>query len=195
MSSRKNISKRKNIPLNVVKSTTKRIRISHVKAVPISLQEPISVLEQFVEEPCDSSNQHLTEPLIDNNYEMEDDELGVHQPSSHTKRKQKAAERWEVIQNAAIDVAIATMGEPHCACVSCKEGLGSVKCHHCGPRIHYCEACAVRIHQYSLFHHYMEVWQVYMTRFTKRGLLRASNSLTMLGTERYDYNLKFFSIY
>jgi len=101
--------------------------------------------------------------LVDISYDTEDavlDHSDMQQPTSHTRRKLKAAENWEILQNSVLDIAFSAMGEPRFTCTSCKEALGMVKCHHCGPQTYYCENCAVSIHQYSLFHHYMEIWQV-----------------------------------
>ena len=88
------------------------------------------------------------------------DETSTQQPSSHTKRKQKAAERWMLVQSVALNAVVKTMTEPQLNCAECNNSAGVVKCYQCGPHVHYCEPCATKMHQNSLFHYYMEIWQV-----------------------------------
>lgn len=109
-------------------------------------------------ETSDDQNEHLADDgLSDMEFEQES---YSYQSSSFTERKQKAAERWECIQNIVLDTVISSMGAPQMDCVACKGSAGIVKCHHCGPLSHYCENCAFEIHQNMLFHHYMEIWEV-----------------------------------
>ena len=145
MTSRKAyIVKRRGIPLNVV-SSSKRLKVQHVKAKP------------RIMEANDDQNEHLADAGLG---DMEFEEESYSYQSSYTKRKQKAAERWECIQNIALDTVIASMGAPEIDCVACKDSTGIVKCFHCGPLSHYCENCAFEVHQNMLFHHYMEILDV-----------------------------------
>jgi len=149
MASKKNIIKRKDIPLNVVTSA-KRWKIKHIKATVKSTK-----LESSSESPVGEFN--------DDGYMFEEtaaDETDIQQTSSHTKRKQRAAKRWEFVQSAALSAVVVTMAEPQLNCAVCKESAGMVKCYQCGPQLYYCKSCATEIHQNSLFHHYMEIWQV-----------------------------------
>lgn len=150
MSSRSRVIKRKNIPLNVVRNA-KRSKISHIKA---TVEQPVVV----------ELHHDLNQDLVDSNFETEDvvfDDPNVQlQPTLHERRKLKAAESWEIFQNSVLDVVLTSMGQPRFTCMKCKETRGIVKCHQCGPQIYYCENCAVIVHQNSLFHHFMEIWQV-----------------------------------
>ena len=147
MTSRKiNIVKRKGIPLTIVHSS-KRLRVQHIKAKPRSVE---ASNKEYVEST--NQNEQLFEQV---------DESHSFQASSYTKRKQKAAERWECIQNMALDTVITSMSEPQMSCAACKDSAGIVRCFQCGPLLFYCENCAIEIHQNMLFHHYMEIWQVF----------------------------------
>ena len=154
MASRKKAIKRRNIPLNIV-SASKRYKITHIKA-------PVKTFgahaQQYRETYDDAADQCDSYQTNDSTY----DELDEQPQNSYVRRMEKAAEKWEIIQDKALSTAYCTMGKPHLTCVSYKESPAVVKCHQCGPHTHYCEACAVGLHQYSLFHHHMEIWQVHM---------------------------------
>ena len=159
MASKKNIIKRKNIPLTIVRSA-KRCKVKQVKAqVRGAHLDPSS--ESFVEEFNDET---VTNELLDDSCIFEEaatDETDAQQPSSsHTKRKQKASERWEFLQSVALSAVVTTMAKRQLNCTVCNESASVVKCYQCGPQTYYCESCAITIHQNSLFHHYMEIWQV-----------------------------------
>ena len=106
----------------------------------------------------------VTDQWLDNDDGMFEetaaDGSDLQQPSSYTKRKQKAAERWQFVQSVAFSAVVMNMAEPKLNCAMCKESIGVVKCYQCGPHMYYCESCAIKIHHNSLFHHYMEIWQV-----------------------------------
>ena len=161
MASKKNIIKRKNIPLTIVRSA-KRCKIKQVKA-QVRGTHLDSSSESLVEEFSDET---VTNELLDAYdscifEEAATDETDAQQPSSsHTKRKQKASERWEFLQSVALNAVVTTMAKRKLNCTVCNESAGVVKCYQCGPQTYYCESCAIAIHQNSLFHHYMEIWQV-----------------------------------
>ena len=90
------------------------------------------------------------------------DEVNVQQQTLYEKRKERAAEKWACLQDEALGTAFSSMGKPNFICVGCKESPAIVVCHQCGPHTHYCLDCAVDLHQYSLLHHHMEIWQVYI---------------------------------
>lgn len=149
MTSRKqNIIKRKGVPLNVVTlSSAKRTKIHHVtcniRSDSFNVQENINL-------PYETYDNH-----VDNcEYDGSDDQM------THCKRKLKAAERWQAIENLAIDAVICSMGRPHQNCGACGTAPGIVRCYNCGPSTTYCEDCAIEMHKHKLFHHFMEIWQV-----------------------------------
>ena len=80
--------------------------------------------------------------------------------SLHTKRKLKAAERWESIQSMAMDTVIRNYSQPCAVCSICNLDSGIIKCYNCAPMYFYCEGCAIQSHKHKLFHHFMEIWQV-----------------------------------
>ena len=162
MSSKKGtIIKRKNIPLKIVKRA-KRCKVTYVKAQARDANEDIKSDEQFVDESCGTiADQSLNDSSVFKAIEETFDELNEQQPSSsHTKRKQQASERWEVLQSNVLSTVIATMAKPQLHCATCNESAGVVKCHNCGPLTFYCESCAITMHQNALFHHYLEIWKV-----------------------------------
>lgn len=157
MTSKRNIVKRKDIPLTIVKSA-KRCKIKHIKAKVKS-----TGLDLSNESLVGRLNDEALANWLDDDYTFEettDDEADVQQPSCHTKRKEKAAERWKFVQSVAMNTVIMTMAKPQLSCAVCIESAGIVKCYQCGPQKYYCVSCATKIHQNSLFHHYMEIWQV-----------------------------------
>ena len=85
MASKKNISKRKDIPITIVKSA-KRCKIKHIKAQVKSTElDPSN--ESLVGELNDET---VTDQWFDVGYTLGDiaaNETDVQQPSSHTKRK------------------------------------------------------------------------------------------------------------
>lgn len=144
-SQKKNIIKRKGVPLNVVTFlSAKRTKLQQVKS---SIRN-----ENFnVQENVD-----LADATFDSH-----DECDVNSDQTmSSKRKLKTAERWEAVENLAINAVICSMGCPRQDCVACKAASGVVRCYNCGPSSFYCEVCAVEIHKYQLFHHFMEIWQV-----------------------------------
>lgn len=152
---RRNIIKQRNIPLRVVKRSAKRLKVQHVEGIirdeGVQSKEDIDVQEDV----NNSNNECFDEDLLDQEDSME-------QPSSslYMKRKIKAAERWESIRNLALHTIICSMSKAQQYCCICKSVSGIVKCYNCGPATYYCKSCAIKIHQHSLFHHFMEIWQV-----------------------------------
>ena len=159
MASRKKNIKRKGVPLKVVTfSSTKRTKLQHVKSKirdeNFSVQENIDLADATFDshDECDVNYNHECD--VNSNQTMS------------TTRKSKAAERWKTVENLAINVVICSMGCPHQDCVACKAASGVVRCYNCGPSSIYCEVCAVEIHKYKLFHHFMEIWQVAKCMYT-----------------------------
>ena len=149
MASKRNILNRKGIPLTVVKSA-KQFKVKHIKAKTKNTVLDIS-----------HESYEKDETTMDFTFEeTAADGSDLQQLSSHTKRKQKSAERWQSVQSVAFNAVIVGMKEPKLKCSSCKISVGVVKCYQCGPKMYYCESCATKIHHNSLFHHYMEIWQV-----------------------------------
>lgn len=157
MNSRKNIIKRKSIPLTVV-SVAKRCKIKHTEASVRSLSDPPLV------EECHFNTDDPSDQILDENCEITsyDDQPDVQQQTAHTKRKQKSAAKWQSVQNVALNEFILNMSEPLLDCTLCNKSRGIVKCEQCGPRVYYCKRCAIDMHQHSLFHHFLEVWEVAM---------------------------------
>ena len=104
-------------------------------------------------------NISLPDETFDSHVDNDEYIVDVDQITSR-KRKLKAAERWEAIENLALDTIICSMGRPHQDCGACGTASGVVRCYNCGPSSIYCETCAVEIHRQKLFHHFMEIWQV-----------------------------------
>lgn len=154
MNPRKNVIKRKSIPLTIV-SVAKRCKIKHIEA-PVRSFSNLPLVEEHNFGSDDSSDQ-----MLDENYENTTyDEPDIEQQTAHTKRKQRAAEKWQLVQSTALNGIIINMSEPLLDCATCGNCRGIVKCDQCGPRMYYCKQCAIDIHRHSLFHHFLEVWEV-----------------------------------
>ena len=147
-----NIIKKRGIPLNIVNlSTNKKLKIQHVSAnirtENANNQNEGTVPDHMHEDYCNS---------CDDNWNEEDS----NEVSSHTKRKLKAAERWESVQSVAMDTVICSYSLPRTVCSMCNLDSGIVKCYNCVPMYFYCKTCAIQSHKHKLFHHFMEIWQV-----------------------------------
>ena len=155
MNPRKTIIKRKSIPLTLV-SVAKRCKIKHIKAPVRSFSDPPLV------EECHFNTDDSSDQILDENNEgtCYDDQPDTEQQTAHTKRKQKAAEKWQIVQSVALNGVIMNMSEALLDCTICDKSRGIVKCDQCGPLMIYCKQCAIDMHQHSLFHHFVEVWEV-----------------------------------
>lgn len=141
-----NIIKRRGVPLNVVTvSSSKRTKVQRVKS---------SIRSQAIDVQESSDSPYETYGNYDDNCEY-----NVDADQATYKRKLKASERWQAIEDLAIDAVICSMGRPSQDCGACG-APGIVRCYDCGPSSLYCEDCAIEIHRYQLFHHFMEIWQV-----------------------------------
>ncbi|XP_065906279.1 uncharacterized protein [Dysidea avara] len=154
MNPRKTIIKRKSIPLTLV-SVAKRCKIKHIKAPVRSFSDPPLV------EECHFNTDDSSDQILDENNEgtCYDDQPDTEQQTAHTKRKQKAAEKWQIVQSVALNGVIMNMSEALLDCTICDKSRGIVKCDQCGPLMIYCKQCAIDMHQHSLFHHFVEVWE------------------------------------
>lgn len=147
----RNIIKKRGIPLNIVNlSAKKKLKIQHISS-------NYSMIENNNNENKETDNTQQ-----DSCFDHDWDEEGSNELTSlHTKRKLKAAERWESIQSVAMDTVIYSYSSQACTvCNVCKSESGIVKCYNCAPMYYYCKACAVQSHKHKLFHHFMEIWQV-----------------------------------
>ena len=153
--SKEDYYKEESIPLTLV-SVAKRCKIKHIEAPVRSFSDP-PLVEEYHFNTDDSSDQILDE---NNEGTCYDDQPDTEQQTAHTKRKQKAAEKWQIVQSVALNGVIMNMSEPLLDCTICDESRGIVKCDQCGPLMIYCKQCAIDMHQHSLFHHFVEVWEV-----------------------------------
>ena len=137
-------------------SVAKRCKIKHIKAPVRSFSDPPLV------EECHFNTDDSSDQILDENNEgtCYDDQPDTEQQTAHTNRKQKAAEKWQIVQSVALNGVIMNMSEPLLDCTICDKSRGIVKCDQCGPLMIYCKQCAIDMHQHSLFHHFVEVWEV-----------------------------------
>ena len=156
MSLPRNIIKKRGIPLNIVNlSTSKKLKIQH-----ISVNKRAGNSTNQIEETLPDYT-HQENCFSDDVWEEEADSNEM-TSGIHTRRKLKAAERWESVQTVAMNTVIYSYSQPcHAVCSICQLESGIVKCYNCTPMYFYCEACAVQSHKHKLFHHFMEIWQVY----------------------------------
>ena len=147
-SRKKNIIKRKGIPLNILTSSSaKRTKIKHVNCSIRNKAPNVHDAPDHRPDEFEALSNH-DEPVMDD-YE-----------TTASKRNLKAAERWEAIEDLAVDVIVDGMGCPNYDCQACSTTAGFVRCYSCGPSSVYCESCAIEMHKHKLFHHFMEIWKV-----------------------------------
>ena len=165
----KNPRKRRNIPLNLVKPSkhqkSKRIRIDHVSgtlpipSTPDKMQPQIEDLVQV-----GSGLEAVDGDISDNKFDFCGSADSVQlssTASSHTKRKEKAAAKWDEIHRTALTVMIEESSLPSdVRCFVCGIESATVRCLHCGPQHFYCEKCGTDLHSHALYHHCPELWKV-----------------------------------
>lgn len=151
--------KRSNIPLNLVRPCKlKRIKVDHISA---TLPTSSTVIEPS---PSEEIGDVSSYPC--------DDEFGI-QPeecqsaqtqsdvSSHTRRKERAAAKWDEIRPDALRVMIEESSLPSgVTCFACGTEDTTVRCLYCGPQHFFCERCATELHTHALYHHCPELWKV-----------------------------------
>ena len=87
--------------------------------------------------------------------------LGLETETTHTKRKQKMAEKWKEIRSDALRVVVGGYSLREGAkCCICKNGANA-RCQQCGPSL-LCSECCVKIHTELHHHHYPEIWKVHI---------------------------------
>lgn len=160
--------KRRNVPLNLVKPSkqqgSKRIRIDHVRGtLPVST--PLETPSHLSDDLDGLLPGHeATDEMSDNEFDCRgesDPVLSTTTETLHTKRKEKAAIKWDEIHQTALTVMIEESSLPsHINCFVCGIESVIVRCLQCGPQHFFCEKCATDFHTYALFHHCPELWKV-----------------------------------
>ena len=153
--------KRRNIPLNLIKPSKqkKRIKVDRVSGtlpqastVP-RIQPGPSVDPSFGDISDDEPDFCGSDNVLDS--------MQLSGTSSHTKRKEKAAAKWDEIHQTALRVMIEESSLPSgIRCFVCGIKTAVVRCLHCGPQHFFCEKCAMDLHTHALYHHCPELWQV-----------------------------------
>ena len=160
------IIKKRGIPLNIVNlSKSKRLKIQRVSADKRAGLNSVNQLEEASPDHMEPSDHAIHQGSC--SFDCSDDVLGEDAnslndlaQSLHTRRKIKAAERWESIQTVAMNTVVYGYSQPRYICNACQSESGIVKCYNCSPLYFYCETCAIQYHKHKLFHHFMEIWQV-----------------------------------
>lgn len=145
--------KRNRIPLNFLsgqKGKKKRYKFAK-EEVAISLPNPIvsptaadSPPDNYVE--CHEQDDATLTPTV----------------SAHTRRKEKLAEKWNALRTGAYKKMIHTYAlPPSRKCAMCNNDDATVRCQQCGP-LFMCKSCCFDIHSQLHYHHFPELWQVYM---------------------------------
>ena len=166
----KNPRKRRNIPLKVVKPSkhrkSMRIRIDHVSStlptpsIPDRMQPQ---MEDLVQAASGLDSEAVDDNIIDNesNLGSIDSMQLTNTSSSHTKRKEKAAAKWDEIHQITLTVMIEDSSQPlDIRCFVCGIESTTVRCLHCGPQHFFCEKCGTDLHSHALYHHFPELWKV-----------------------------------
>ena len=159
--------RRRNIPLNFVQPSKqqKRIKVNRVSASLPSVETgilqssqhvPVSGADDAESNACPSDDEYDlggSEDVLDS---MQSSDV-----SSHTKRKERAAAKWDEIHQNALTVMIEESSLPSgIKCFVCGTEDAIVRCLYCGPQHFFCETCAVELHSQALYHHCPEIWKV-----------------------------------
>ena len=157
--------KRRNIPLNFVRPSKQQKRIK-VKLVRASLPSMDMIQQPSHHESTPDDDASIS----DNEFDFSDlgggsenglDSMQSSDTSSHTKRKEKAAAKWDELHQTALTVMIAESSLPSgVKCFVCGTEDAVVRCLCCGPQHFFCERCAVELHTHALYHHCPELWKV-----------------------------------
>lgn len=156
--------KRSNIPLNLVRPfKQKRVKVDRVSA---TLPASSTVIEPHHDEPPPSEGiDHDSSYPCGDELDMQPEECQSAKfqsdVSSHTRRKERAAAKWDEIRADALSVMIEESSLPSgVTCFACGTEDATVRCLYCGPQHFFCEHCAVQLHTHALYHHCPEVWKV-----------------------------------
>ena len=149
--------RKSNIPLSIVRpsSRTKHLRIEQV-------QVPLPVHSELVSSiATDTVGESSSIGPGDYSADIGDDTMSSETP--HTRRKQKAAEKWEELRSALTRTVIENEClPPGVPCYICGNEDIAVRCVECGPFNYYCESCAIKLHENCYYHHCPEIWKVYI---------------------------------
>lgn len=148
--------KRNRIPLNLLsgqKGQKRRYRFTREEAIVCLPDAPITSTSSPPSHPdADLPDGHVQ-------YHQEDDHDAT--ISMHTRRKEKLAEKWNVLRSTAHRKMIqmyALSPDKKCDICTCEDA--NVRCQQCGPLL-MCQSCCFNIHNKLHYHHFPELWQVY----------------------------------
>ena len=139
--------RKSNIPLSVVRrssgTTMKRLRVEQVR-VPLPIHgdgsDPGTATE-IVDESGNACNVDISE--MEDCFAVDSENT----ETSHTRRKQRAADKWEKLRC----ILTRTVVEKQCLpshgvpCYICGKDDIAVRCTECGPFRFYCEHCATEL--------------------------------------------------
>ena len=150
--------RKSNIPLSIIRpssGTTKCLRVEQVQVpLPVHRDESFSSMATEIDGTvAESSNTPDYSTDIGNGT--------VNSETPHTRRKQKAAEKWEELRGALTRTVIENEClPPDVPCYICGNEDIVVRCVECGPFNYYCECCATELHVKCFYHHCPEIWKV-----------------------------------
>ena len=158
------VKRKSKIPLTIVTASTaqrKRLKCEHLQ-VSLPQQQQLTTGEEVSENSTiDTGQDDEAEDLFTT---IADKGSVTEEVSSHTKRKQKAAEKWKELLSASVDAIIEDQCLPRgVACYICETQYIAVRCIECGPLHYYCEQCATTLHKHGFYHHCPEIWKVSCT--------------------------------
>lgn len=156
--------RKSNIPLSVVRrssgTTTKRLRVEQVRVpLPIHGDEsgPGTATEISEDESGNACNVEISE--VEDCFTVDSENT----ETFHTRRKQRAADKWEklrcIVTRTVVEKQCLPPGVP---CYICGKDDIAVRCAECGPFHFYCERCATELHVKCFYHHCPEIWKVHV---------------------------------
>ena len=152
--------KRNRIPLNFLtsqKRQKKRYKLEN-EVVTVSLNPATSNVHSAASSTADAPADVPPPPDDYAEYHEEDDASAT--LSTHTRRKEKLAEKWNALRDTTCKKMIQAYAlPPGQKCAMCDDEDGNVRCQQCGP-LFMCQNCCVEIHSKLHYHHLPESWQV-----------------------------------
>jgi len=153
MDKRRGFKRKQNkIPLNLLSTRRNSYRSKHkIKRTVLNISIPQTEVPNTPEvAPVSSTSQEDTAPLHE--------EVPT---STHTKRKENMAARWEALRNSAYNAVVqnqAVLLDQQC--FNCSSNDADVRCEQCGP-MYMCYDCCIKHHDLCNYHHCPEKWQVH----------------------------------
>jgi len=159
MDKRRGFKRRQNkIPLNLLSTRRNSYRSKHkIKRTVLNISIPQT---EAPNTPEVTPNTPEVAPCLT----PQEDTAPLHEvlpTSTHTKRKENMAARWEALRNSAYNALMQNQAVLlNQQCFNCGSNDAGVRCEQCGP-MYMCYNCCIKHHDQCNYHHCPEMWQVH----------------------------------